>query len=304
MVATMMVPLDGSPFAEEALPLAREVARRRGAELHLVHVIRPAPDVDLKMPDQDLEWNLSVREGADAYLEEKAEALRAEGISALTAVLEGKVAQALDEYAEEQGVDLMVLTTHGAGGLRRWWLGSVTDGLLRTSDRNLLLVRPWDDTGDRSEGEPRFRKIVVPLDGSELAESALGPAREFAGLFDSKLLLVRVVPAPVELTAVTGVPGVPLAGEGHRTRVDEAETYLGEVRSRMDGDRTAVAVVEASGAAEGVVEQARKEGADLIALSTHGRGGLARAVLGSVTDKVIRTSHLPVLVARPEEGAA
>lgn len=300
MINTVMVPLDGSSFAEEALPLAEELARRFAAELHLVHVIRPAADIDLNVANRDLQWSLTVRDGVEGYLEEHADRIRAQGISTLTSVLEGTVAQALAEYAESEGVDLLVLTTHGAGGARRWWLGSVTDGLLRTSEKDLLLVRPWDDTEDRSLELPRFERILVPLDGSELAESALEPARELAEKFGAELLLARVVPAPVELTAVSGVPGVPLAGEGHRARVQEANEYLTQVLETVGDGPARALVVEASGAAEGVVDRARTEGADLIALTTHGRGGLARAVLGSVTDKVIRSSHLPVLVTRPK----
>ncbi len=300
MVRIVMVPLDGSSFAEEALPLAAEVARKAGAELHLVHVIRPAPDVDLKMPQDDLDWSTSVRSGTGAYLEQHAEALRAEGVSTLTAVLEGRIVPSLQHYAAEQEIGLIVLTTHGTGGVRRWWLGSVADGLLRTGPMDLLIVRPWDDTTERLEVRSRFDRVLVPLDGSDFGALALTPAREMAKLFGAEIVLARVVPAPIELTSVSGVPGVPLAGEGHRSRVTEAREYLESIVEGGDEGELRAVVVEADGAAEGVVECAKSENADLIALSTHGRGGLARAVLGSVADKIIRSSHLPIYVTRPE----
>lgn len=297
MYKTILVPLDGSDFAEEALPLARALARRIGAELHLVHVIVPAPDVDLKTPQEDLAWRERAREGAERYLHERAETARAEGTSTLTGVLEGRVAPALIAYAEEQEVDLVALTSHGAGGVRRWWLGSVADELLRTGATDLLLVRPWDDTEDRPAGEPRFGTILVPLDGSGSAERALDPAAALAERFEARLLGVRVVPRPLELTSIYGVPGVRLSGEGHLGRVEEARGYLERVATARGLEPH---VLEASGAAEGVVEAARELDADLIALSTRGHGEFTRLVLGSVADKVIRATSRPVLVVRGE----
>jgi len=297
MYKTLMVPLDGSDFAEEALPMARSVASRLGARLHLVHVIRPVPDTDLKSPEVDMEWVARAREGTQGYLDGIASTIQEEdGTETTTAVLEGRVVPALRDHAAKENVDLVVLTTHGAGGVQRWWLGSVADGLVRTARRHLLLVRPWDETEDGKPGEPRFRKLAVSLDGSEIAEQALQPAAALTRAFEAELLLLRVVAAPIELTSIYGMTGVRMEGEGHRKRVEEAGGYLEKVTSGLGDLPVSAVVLENQEAAAGVVDGAREAGVDLLVLSTRGRGGVARAVIGSVADKVVRSTVLPVLV--------
>jgi nucleotide-binding universal stress UspA family protein len=139
----------------------------------------------------------------------------------------------------------------------------------------------------------------VPLDGSDLAEAALGPAQLLASKFAAALRVVRVVPKPLELTSIYGMRGVEVSGEGHHQRVEEAETYLeGVMHQQSEGAAVEGGVIESSSAAEGVVEAARIWDADLVALSSHGRGGAERVVLGSVADKVIRGTTRPVLVVR------
>jgi nucleotide-binding universal stress UspA family protein len=305
MFSSLLVPLDGSEFSEEALPLAGLLGRSLGSQIHLVHVIRPAPDADLKSPQEDLDWKQKVRAGAEEYLGELAAAFREEGIQVQTDVLEGPVVDALGEHLEDRGIPLVVMTTHGSGGFRRWWLGSVADGLLRRGPGNLLLVRPWDDTEDRPREDPRFRHLVVPLDGSIEGEAALGPARELARTFGADRTYLRAIPAPVELTSIYGMAGVRFEGEGHRTRRAEAEEYLEAVLEREENDgveKPAAQVVEHRHAADGVIEAAHKLDGDLLVLSSHGRGGLTRMVLGSVADKVIRGTTLPVLVIRPPDA--
>lgn len=301
MARNVLVPLDGSPFAEDALPLAAEMARRMGSTLHLVHVIRPAATFDYKTPQDDLAWTQKVRAGADAYLAELSSDLSDGGaVTTQNAVLEGDVADAIGDYAKANQAGLIVITSHGDGGLKRWWLGSVAEKLIRTAPADVLLVRPWDDTEDRETLEPRFQRVLVPLDGSEAAEAAILPARQVSELFEAQLVLTRIVPAPLELTSIYGVPGVKLAGEGHKGLVQDAKKYLAEAAGKLGDPAPRAVVLEASAAADGVVEAARKEEADLIVLSTHGRGGFKRVMLGSVADKVIRGTHLPVWVTRAE----
>lgn len=300
MYRSIVLPLDGSSFAEEALPLAARLATGADAQLQLVHVIRPAPDVDFKTPEEDLDWRTQVREAASAALGELAAKLRKGGVVAHAEVREGRTVEAILDSAREHAADLVVLTTHGAGGFRRWWLGSVADALLQSGEFPLLLVRPWDDTSDRKAADPRFRKVLVPLDGSPEAETILPHARWLREAKDSDLVLVRVVPSPLEVGSLYGIPSVRVEGEGHRRQQEAAREYLEDVAARMatDGKEAPppeLRVVEASSAAEGILEAARVSGADLIALSTQGRSGLGRTMFGSVGDKVIRGAAVPVL---------
>jgi nucleotide-binding universal stress UspA family protein len=304
MYQSIVLPLDGSSFAEEALPLAAHLARDADVDLHLVHVIRPAPDVDFKSPGDDLAWRTEVREAASAALGERVARLRKSGVLARAEVREGNVVEALIESCREHDADLVVLTTHGAGGFRRWWLGSVADALLRRGDTPLLLVRPWDDTSDRPDGEPRFRTVVVPLDGSRAAEAILPHVQWLRDARDARLILVRVVPSPLEVGSLYGIPSVRMEGEAHRWQREAAGAYLEEVAARLEDTRgeappPELRVVEASSAAEGVLDAARTHGADLVALATRGRSGLGRTVVGSVADKVIRGASVPVLAVRP-----
>jgi nucleotide-binding universal stress UspA family protein len=302
MFSTLLVPLDGSEFSEGALPLARTLAAELGSELHLVHVARPAPDTAFRTPQDDMDWSARVREGAESYLADVSERMSQAGAAVRTAVLEGSVVDALDQYMTGHRISLVVMTTHGAGGIRRWWLGSVADRLLRAGGASVLLVRPWDDTQDRAATEPRFRHLLVPLDGSETAEAALPVAVELSRAFESRLTLQQVVPTPVELTSIYGVPGVRMEGDAHRERVERARSYLAGLApgvEKLSGTSPGLSVVEEREAAEGVIEGAKKAGADLIVLASHGRGGLARFTLGSVADKIVRGTVLPVLVIRP-----
>ncbi len=304
MYRSILLPLDGSSFAEEALPLAARLAQGQDAALHLVHVIRPAPDVDFKTPGEDLAWRNQVREAASSALGELASRLRRSGVAAHAEVREGRTVDAILESAREHDADLVVLTTHGAGGFRRWWLGSVADTLLRLGDYPLLLVRPWDDTSDREAGEPRFQTVLVPLDGSPASEAVLPHVRWLRDAKEARLLLVRVVPSPLEVGSLYGIPSVRMESEAHRWQREAARAYLEEVAARLgdgEGDVPApdLRVVEASSAAEGILEAARVNGADLIALSTEGRSGFGRTVIGSVADKVIRGAAVPVLAVRP-----
>ncbi len=308
MLRAILLPLDGSSFSEEALPLAAHLAARAEAELHLLHVIRPAPDVDFKTPEEDLNWRTELREAASAALGERVARLRRGGVLARAEVREGKVVDTLLETARSRKADLVVLTTHGAGGFRRWWLGSVADSLLRKGAFPLLLVRPWDETEDREGREPRFRTVLVPLDGSPASEAVLPFLRWIVEKEGTRIVFVRVVPSPLEVGSLYGIPSVRLEGESHRWQRETALKYLEEAAARFrSGDGAELAepelrVVEASSAAEGVLEAARVVGADLVALSTHGRSGFGRTVIGSVADKVIRGAAAPVLAVRPPEG--
>jgi len=298
MYRSLILPLDGSSFANEAVPLAALLARTFEAPLTLVHVIRPAPDFDFKTPAQDLEWRNRVREAASAALGDLAIQLRKEGVEARADIREGRVIETLVTEAEENQVDLAILSSHGAGGFRRWWLGSVADGLLRAGSFPVLLVRPWDDTRERAAEDPRFERILVPLDGTETAEVALHHAEEFRKKLGGKIVLIQVIPTALDVGTLYGIPSVTLETDARQRQRAAAETYLNGIAARMGGVETGdleVQVIEASGAAEGILNASRDLQPDLIVIATEARGGMTRTFLGSVADKVIRGAASPVL---------
>lgn len=242
----------------------------------------------------DLVLDAALRENERAYL--GALTRRLEGVTRATltsSFLEGPVAEAIAEQARSQGAGLVVMTTHGRGPLARFWLGSVADQLVRCSAVPVLLVRPREPAPEPS-ARPTFSKILIPLDGSELAERILGPAVELGRMTDAEYRLLRVVEPVV----------VPNAGYDS-TLIDrleeEARAYLARVEERLRGRslRVQTRVVVGCPAAPAVLDVAASDGVDLIALETHGRGGLGRLLLGSVADKLIRGAAVPVLVHRP-----
>ncbi len=301
MYRTLLVPLDGSRFGEHALPLAAGIARRAGAALRLARVHPPAPVGEgvAAFATEKAAWAV-----AKSYLEEVAGRLGAcAGIKPTTCVLDGPVADTLREYAIGQGVDLVVMSTHGRGPFSRFWLGSVADQLAHCLPMPLLLVRPHDAPVDLAR-EPVLKRLLVGLDGSPLAEEVLGPALALARLTGAAVALLRVVPPP----PVYGMDLPPYAAAGASADLEiledlrrEADAYLTGVATRLRGEGHAVEarVVVHAHAATALLEEAERAGCDLIALATHGRRGLPRLFLGSVADKVVRGAAVTVLLHRP-----
>jgi len=191
------------------------------------------------------------------------------------------------------------MTTHGRGGLRRAWLGSVTDQLIRTSEVPILVVRPSETKA--AESFVKLTEILVPLDGSPLAEAVLEPAAALARLWDAEVSLVQVV-RPVVLTSDPPLP-FPTGYSDQITKIrrESAQDYIRDVAERLreSGVKASGVAVIGVEVAETLLALARPEHTSLVAVATHGRGGLRRLVVGSVADKLVRAGEVPVLVVRP-----
>jgi len=302
MFRTILVPLDGSPFAEQALPWALSLARRAGARLDLVrvHVNHVLKDPMHRGVPYDSVLAAECKQQEQLYLDGTAKWLASVApVSVTAAVVPGLPADGILEGIRFRQADLVVMTTHGRGPLGRAFVGSVADEVLRRAPVPVLLIRPCEP-GLGLIPEPAAANVVVPLDGSALAEKALEPALEVARLAEGGCTLLRVVEIHSSLPdAPPGSPGQP--GEIH---VEEARAYLEGVAGRLRhrGEVVQTHVVVGRGAAETILEQARGLGSDLIALATHGRGGIRRLLLGSVADKVVRGAAIPVLAYRPPVG--
>jgi nucleotide-binding universal stress UspA family protein len=197
--------------------------------------------------------------------------------------------------------DLVVMTTHGRGAVSRFWLGSVTEGLVRRTTVPLLVLRPADAAPGDVDAPVWVGRVIVPLDGSPRSESALGPAEALAKLFNADLELFHVVPP---------LPAVSPDGSVYRhTAADaavieemnrEADRMLNTAadRLRANGLRVATRVATHDRVAAAILEESRP--GDVIALTTHARSPATRWLLGSVADKLIRGADVPVLVVRPK----
>lgn len=303
MVRTILVPLDGSEFGEQALPLALGLARSARTALHLVHVHKPVVPSDIAdglITESSLDELARTHERA--YLDRLVDRVRgAADIVATTALLDGPIAETLDQEAQARQAGLTVMTTHGRGPVSRFWLGSVADQLVRRASVPVLLVRPQETTVDLGQA-PKLRHVLIPLDGSTLAEEVLAPVEALGILSEADYTLLQVIdpllPAgrDAEGFVVSG-----LAPEALKHVRTQAESYLARIAGRSTGrpGKAQTRVIVSTQIAEAILEQARELSADLIAIATHGRGGIRRLLLGSVADKVLRGASIPVLVCRP-----
>lgn len=308
MLRSILVPLDGSDFGERSLPLASRIARGSGASLHLAHVHVPHEPEHL-LSNSSFQWegvdiheyDEKQRREEEAYLAGLEERLGSDGTAVDSTLLQGEtIADELVSYAERVETDIIVITSHAYSGVKRALWGSIADGVLHKTGVPILVVHP--PRGDASpEPVSGLGHIVVPLDGSPLAESVLGPATDLAQATGSRVTLVRILP-PANMLGPRVLPLVP---ERDGSELEEARAYLDRVADRLRGDGLDVTVHASAGStpARAIMEVAADRDADLIALATHGYGGLKRTLLGSVADKLLHTSRLPLLLIPPHGRA-
>lgn len=305
MYTSILVPLDGSPFGEAALPASVALARRTGARLHLVHV-RGTPGTGMTgLPGLAAGWGPEAEKSARAYLDDVAERISDDVVESVSfALLDGPVAESLRDYTRAQGISLIVMSTHGRRGLSRAWLGSVAAGVIREAPAPVLLVRPRKGKL-RPGSKLKISRILIPLDGSALSESIVTPAATLGKVTGASLTLVHVIEPVFRLGEAILVPAVEYDAEAGRRAEAEGQAYLNRLAARLRGEGHQVEASVLNGeAVQTLLDEAKEKGADLIALATHGRSGWQRLAFGSVADKIVRTSSLPVLVQRSPEGGS
>lgn len=291
MYDRILLPTDGSAVAEAATDAALALAERFGADLHVVHVLEFG-DLPPGIEDTD-EGELA--HGGEAVTAAAAERARDAGLDVTTAVLEDAEAthRALLDYADEHGIDCIVMGTYGRSGLDRFVLGSVTEQTLRESPIPVLTVH------EETVVDTDFDAILVPTDGSECAMAAAEEAIELAAATGAALHVVNVVD-----------PGA-VGTEGDVGMLLDALQQAGEraIEAVVDRAREAgVSTIEGSAlsgtAYRAIVDYAEESEIDCIVMGTHGRTGIRRFLLGSVTERVVRLSDVPVLAVKDREEAA
>jgi nucleotide-binding universal stress UspA family protein len=300
MNGPILVPLDGSPFGEAALPLARTIARRAGVALHLVHVHVPvyATYVEgIPVIDDELDAELRQREQADLDALAQQFATKADRVT--TTLLDGAIDTALAAHAAEIGAGVVVMTTHGRGGMARLWLGSNADGFVRHSHVPTLLLRP--PTHGDAAPVTNITHMLITLDGSLTARGILQPALQLGAVFDANYTLLRVVDVPMRAYTPDVAHTLPTSSGARQEAEEAAAAYLDAIAEplRREDRRVQTRVVASPHPAQAILQMAKDERVDTIALATHGHGGLQRLLLGSTADKVLRGSELPVLLYRP-----
>jgi nucleotide-binding universal stress UspA family protein len=324
MFNRILVPLDGSEEAEGILPFVTAIVKGTEATVTLLTVIdtdsvevaRPRAEAQSSMAPGSL-FVTSTRpqpivdtyrtQSEEAVEEEEKTALRAlargladQGVEARVEASSGPVAEEILRVAQKEGSDLIAMSTHGRGALGRAILGSVTDKVIHSSKVPTLTITPERAKAYWGDGVV-LSKILVPLDGSGLAETALPYVEGLARALSLDVILARVVKLGGLYAPYSGLPYVD-PGPVESEIEEEAAEYLKEVASMLEANGLSASYKLLRGAtAKAITELAKETPQDIIALTTHGRSGLTRWVLGSVAEALVRASGDPVLVIPPED---
>lgn len=286
MQKRILVPLDGSALADRIVRQVERLLVRKDHEVVLLGVVEP--EADLAARDERL------RDTRD-HLETIRDALVERGAVASVRVVVGDPVEEVVAQAERLQPELVAMATHGRSGLSRFVRGSVTEQVIRACPAPVLVANPR--ALDAMGGELRFERILVPLDGSEVSLGILPLVEEFARLYESEVVLMRVewtvpvaaAPYPAEVATLRPPKEVEASLEPARRRLEQAG-----VRAR--------ALAAYGPEALEILEAAERERVDLVAMSTHGRRGLSRWVFGSVAEQVLRHCTRPLLVRRVQQG--
>ena len=306
MYKTIMVPTDGSGFDREAIRVALRLAERREAKIRLVRVLATGSFFGMAAASEGTSVAADVvmgeRDAALSELYALAAECRANTTADVTIDLHtGPVADVLEGYAKRHEVDLIVISTHGRSGVARLSLGSVTDSLIRHTSIPVLVVKPPASYLNPQVGDS-FRQILVPLDGSTLAEQILPRVITFAALEGSDVTLLHIL-SPQLFAPPTEVAAINPAEFDEDFTV--AQDYLLRIGKelRRHGIAVRTDIVVSENIAEAIADFAGREQADMIAIATHGRGGVARMLRGSVADAVMHRAKKSMLVLKPEKIA-
>jgi nucleotide-binding universal stress UspA family protein len=296
MYTRMLIPLDGSKVAEQVLPYARCLGKALALPVELMEVVDPEAHSLLANPEQGryVDTILAERvENSKNYLEAIGRSFQ--GTQVRCFVEKGKAAEVVIEKAAMDKNTLIVMATHGRSGIQRWLLGSVADKILHGTTNHVLLVRAIDQ--GKTGGEATLKTVVVPLDGSPLAEQVLTYVVELAKKMQLEVMLMRAYALPPSITAEDyGFYVGDLLDHIEAEARDYLAAKVNEVKRK--GVENIASVVNIGYGAEEIITLARNTPDNFIAMCTHGRSGVQRWVLGSVTDRVVRHSGDPVLIIR------
>ena len=292
----LLAPLDGSSLAESVMPWLTALARSWDARVTILRVLDRPEMGGCLQPVDPLEWQMCKAE-AESYLDGWSKRLREAGLQAEHVLREGNPAQRIIEYINNQGVDLIVASSHGRGGLSGWSAGSVIQKVVFWSRISVMLVRAHRPSPDNME-DLKIRKVLVPLDCSKRAECVLGPATTLTRLHNAKILLASVVRKPeTPRSTPLSLEDLELCDRITERNREEAEKHLELLQSRLDADvETRLEVSD--DVAVSLHELADKENVDLVALSAHGYSGKTKWTYGGVTNTFINYGNTPLLIVQ------
>ncbi len=301
VTVSLLVPLDGSPLADRAIPWARAIADS-GTKIVLLRVLPPPGAVEELLGRRGADPTGAAETAAHASLAASAAALGGRAGVEL-AIATGDPAEVIVAEAAARGIGAIVIASHARGAIGRWMFGSVADRVARTSPVPVVIVREDEDAG---EVAPELRRLVVPLDGSERAEEALPAATAVAKAHNLPVHLLTAIDI-ASLTPVAA-PGVvmPVSGELYDQVYDDltetAKSNLAHAAAKVRGAGLEVTTEVRVGPPYMAITDVLRAG-DLAVLTSHGRSGVRRWLLGSVAEQLVRDAPTPVMLVPSAERA-
>jgi nucleotide-binding universal stress UspA family protein len=282
----ILVPLDGSDLAELALPYAEELANAFKAEIILLHVSAPEED--------------HYRHMHELYVKEVADRVKGRFKQVSPVIATGKPADEIISYAEKNGVDLLIITSHGRSGIMSWATGSIASRLLQGAEVPVLLVRAAKPRR-KTQREVLLKRILLPLDGSEAGEAAVDCVGELMSRLEAEVTLFGVISSGQHIRSVGGLDYISYPPEQMEMFKKEAEDYLNGVYRRLKRRKGSVRVTIKVGAgdiSQEILKFAEEKRVNLVAISSHGHSGIEKWVFGSIANKVVLASKSPVLLVK------
>jgi len=301
MYTNILVPLDGSRLSEGILPYVRSIARASNAAVELLQIIEPEVVSNTTDPQHGAYVDLveaNLKQTSTEYLEEVARSFPNSFNVTCSAEI-GNPAEVIVDRGSAHEDTLIAMSTHGRSGVQRWLLGSVADKVLHAATNPLFVLRSTDES--KTTDEATLKTILVPLDGSLLAELVLPHVAAMAKKMKLEVELLRVysVALPSYIDEGFTVDLQPL----RENMKEEVKSYLDKKARQLISygvDKVSTLVLEGDAPGE-IIDMAREFSDNLVAICTHGRSGIGRWILGSVTDRIVRHCGDPVLIIRAKE---
>lgn len=295
MLKRILAPLDGSELAELALPYAEELAGTLDSEVELVYVCEPAESQHRHMHQLYIEkMTEQVRSHIRAY--HTREASSAAPVKPV--ILDGDPAAEIIDYAEKNDISFIVMVSHGRSGIMSWVMGGTAVKVLQRISKPVLLIRASTPSPRVSKGE-MFKRILIPLDGSDIGEAALPYVKELTSKVESEVILFQVIAPGQHVHTIGGLDYVLFPEQEVEKMKVSAQQYLEGVSRRFAGTKATVrSEVKLGDPATEIIKFADETSTRLVAISTHGRSGIKRWVFGGVAHKVLQAGHTPLLLVR------
>jgi len=285
MFDNILIPTDGSDCAQAAVGYAADLARRYNAKVHALCVVDSRTLENASQYDQ-------IKKEREEVAERTCNDISVSGVPIEQAVRTDIPHKAILRYTAEQDIDLIVMGTQGRTGVERYLLGSVTEKVVRLSDVPVLTVKAEDD----GEVTYPYTDILVPTDGSEGAEAAVGPAVDVASAYDARLHALSVIDTMAMGVDVRSGAILEALEESAQSAVETIEEQA--TQASVSAVETAI---EHGSSYRGIRSYVEEHDIDLVVMGTHGRSGIERYLLGSIAEKTVRTAPVPVMTVRQPE---